>query len=156
MSSTFNFLVCMLALLVGILIGEKYRKTPAQLALRWNIDRGVVVIPKTTNPERMAENFDVLDFKLSEGEMVSLESLDKKKSLFLSHTDPDTVEMFITAAKPAEEEPIAIDSPVDESIEPTAPVELGVPTEPIDPAPEEPAAEEPAPEEPAETDLPAE
>ena len=104
----------------------------------------------------MAENFDVLDFKLSEGEMVSLESLDKKKSLFLSHTDPDTVEMFITAAKPAEEEPIAIDSPVDESIEPTAPVEPGVPAEPVEPAPEEPAGEEPAPEEPAETDLPAE
>ncbi|MBQ1447189.1 MAG: aldo/keto reductase [Solobacterium sp.] len=139
-----------------IAIGEKYRKTPAQLALRWNIDRGVVVIPKTTSPERMAENFDVLDFKLSEGEMVSLEALDKKKSLFLSHTDPDTVEMFITAAKPAEEEPISIESPVDESIEPTAPVEPGVPAEPIDPAPEEPAAEEPAPAEPTETDLPAE
>ena len=138
-------------------IGEKYRKSPAQLALRWNIDRGVVVIPKTVNPERMAENFNVLDFKLSEGEMVSLEALDKKKSLFLSHTDPDTVEMFITAAKPAEEEPIAIESPVDESIEPNAPVEPGMPAELIGPDPAE--AEAPAPEtvdEPADTELPAE
>ncbi len=90
-------------------IGEKYRKTPVQVALRWNIDRGVIVLPKSVHEDRMAQNFDIMDFKLSEGEVTSLDALDTKKSLFLDHTDPDTVKMFIGTVFPdmfpAEPEP---------------------------------------------------
>ena len=101
-------------------IGAKYKKTAAQIALRWNIDRGVVVLPKSVHTERMEEDFNILDFKLSEGEMASLEALDQEKSLFLSHTDPATVEMFVSTLKPApaEEAPAAEEVPAAE--EPTA------------------------------------
>ena len=114
-------------------IGAKYKKTPAQVALRWNIDRGVIVLPKSVHTERMEENFNVLDFKLSEGEMTTLEALDKKKSLFLSHTDPATVEMFVKAAQPAPAEP--------------APAAEEAPAEEIPAAEEVPAEETPAAEE---------
>lgn len=76
-------------------IGAKYGKTAAQVMLRWNIQRGVVVIPKSTHKERMAENFDVFDFALSDEDMTKIASLDKNESSFFSHRDPNTVEWFI-------------------------------------------------------------
>ena len=76
-------------------IGEKYGKTVAQTALRFLIQRGIVVIPKSTHAERMAENFDVFDFELSAEDMHSIAVLDRKESLFLSHYDPETVEYLI-------------------------------------------------------------
>ena len=75
--------------------GEKYGKTVAQTALRFLIQRGIVVIPKSTHAERMAENFDVFDFELSAEDMHSIAVLDRKESLFLSHYDPETVEYLI-------------------------------------------------------------
>lgn len=77
-------------------IGEKYGKTPAQTALRFLIQSGVVVIPKSVHKERMEENFNVFDFTLSEEDMKKLEALDTEKSLFFSHHDPATVEWFMS------------------------------------------------------------
>ncbi len=76
-------------------IGEKYGKTAAQVMLRWHLQRGIVVIPKTTHIERMQENLDVFDFALSEGDMTEIAKMDKKQSAFFSHTDPGMVEWFV-------------------------------------------------------------
>lgn len=75
-------------------IGEKYRKTAAQTALRFLIQSNVVVIPKSTHKDRMAQNFDVFDFALSGEDMAAIRALDEKESLFFSHYDPATVEMI--------------------------------------------------------------
>lgn len=76
-------------------IGGKYGKTTAQVMLRWQIQRGVVVIPKSTHYERMVENFNVFDFSLSAEDMDKIGALDKKQSSFFSHHDPATVEWFV-------------------------------------------------------------
>lgn len=76
-------------------IGARYGKTAAQVMLRWHIQRGVVVIPKSTHIERMEENFNVFDFALSEEDMAAISALDKKTSSFFSHTDPAMVEWFV-------------------------------------------------------------
>ena len=71
------------------------QKTPAQVMLRWHIQRGIVVIPKSTHYERMVENFNVFDFKLSEEDMNAIAELDKAESAFFSHQDPNMVEWFV-------------------------------------------------------------
>ena len=76
-------------------IGEKYSKTPAQVILRWHLQRGIVVIPKSTHIERMEENFHIFDFELTEEDMAVIATLDKKQSSFFSHTDPGMVEWFV-------------------------------------------------------------
>ena len=63
--------------------------------LRWNIQRGVVVIPKSTHIERMEENFSVFDFTLSDEDMSAIAALDKNESSFFSHQDPSMVEWFV-------------------------------------------------------------
>lgn len=77
-------------------IGEKYGKTPAQVALRFLLQSDVVVIPKSTHENRMQENFNVFDFRLTAEEMARLEELDTGESLFFSHYDPETVEWFMS------------------------------------------------------------
>ena len=77
-------------------IGKTYGKTPAQVALRFLIQSGVVVIPKSVHKERMKENFNVFDFTLNRNEMANLEALDTGNSLFFSHHDPKTVEWFMS------------------------------------------------------------
>ncbi|MGN0636105.1 MAG: aldo/keto reductase [Acutalibacteraceae bacterium] len=76
-------------------IGEKYGKTAAQVMLRWNVQRGVIVIPKSTHIERMQENLDVFDFMLSDADMTAIAALDKNESAFFSHQDPSMVEWFV-------------------------------------------------------------
>lgn len=75
-------------------ISEKHGKTTAQVMLRWNLQRGVVVIPKSTHIERMRENFNVFDFTLSESDMRQIGTLDRGRSAFFSHQDPAMVEWF--------------------------------------------------------------
>lgn len=76
-------------------IAEKYGKTTAQVMLRWNLLRGVIVIPKSVHKERMVENFQVFDFALTQEDMEQIASLDKKESSFFSHYDPAMVEWFV-------------------------------------------------------------
>ncbi len=76
-------------------IGAKYGKTTAQVMLRWHIQRGVVVIPKSTHKERMIENLNVFDFTLSDDDMGKIAALDTKTSSFFSHYDPAMVEWFV-------------------------------------------------------------
>lgn len=76
-------------------IAAKYGKTPAQVMLRWHIQRGIVVIPKSTHIERMEENFNVFDFVLSDGDMEVIAGLDRAESAFFSHQDPAMVEWFV-------------------------------------------------------------
>lgn len=77
-------------------IGASHGKSAAQVALRFLIQSGVVVIPKSTHKERMEENFNVFDFELTADEMAKVEALDGGESLFFSHYDPKTVEWFMT------------------------------------------------------------
>lgn len=76
-------------------IAEKHGKTPAQVMLRWHIQRGVVVIPKSTHKERMEENFRVFDFALTDEDMQAIAALDQAQSAFFSHQDPAMVEWFV-------------------------------------------------------------
>lgn len=76
-------------------IGEKYNKSVAQVILRFQLQRGIVVIPKSTHKKRMKENFDVFDFQLSSEDMKEISKLDKNESSFFSHYDPKTVEWFV-------------------------------------------------------------
>lgn len=76
-------------------IGKKYGKTTAQVMLRWHLQRGVVVIPKSTHKERMEENFHIFDFALNEEDMQTIAALDKAESSFFSHYDPAMVEWFV-------------------------------------------------------------
>ena len=75
-------------------IAEKHKKTTAQVMLRWHIQRGVVVIPKSTHKERMEENLNIFDFALDQTDMNRISELDQKQSSFFSHCDPAMVEWF--------------------------------------------------------------
>lgn len=68
-------------------IADKYGKTTAQVALRWLIQTGVIVIPKTTHKERMVENLDIFDFCLNDTEMSAIDALDTNTTLFTDHHD---------------------------------------------------------------------
>lgn len=72
-------------------IGEKYAKSAAQVALKFLAQSGVVIIPKSTHVERMKENIDIWDFELTEDEMNKISDLDLNKSLFLDHSNPETI-----------------------------------------------------------------
>lgn len=69
-------------------IGEKYGKSAAQVALRWNVQRGVTVIPKSVHQERMIENLNIWDFQLSEEDMADISDLDIGHSEIVYHDDP--------------------------------------------------------------------
>lgn len=76
-------------------IGKAHGKSLAQTALRYLIQRGVVIIPKSTHKERMQENLDIFDFELSGDEMQQIAALDLGHSLFFSHYEPKMVEQFM-------------------------------------------------------------
>ncbi|MFF1259516.1 aldo/keto reductase [Streptomyces sp. NPDC058321] len=72
-------------------IGKEYGKSVAQVVLRWLTQRGVVAIPKSVRAERMAENFDIFDFELTDDQMAAIATLDTGTSLFFDHHDPEIV-----------------------------------------------------------------
>lgn len=74
-------------------IGNKYGKTAAQAALRWNVDRGVVVIPKSVHKDRIEQNIDIWDFKLDEEDIKKIAELDTGKSEIVNHFDPEFIKM---------------------------------------------------------------
>lgn len=76
-------------------IGKKYGKSVAQVALRWLLQRDVIIIPKSTHIERMEQNLDILDFALSNADMAEIARLDTGKSLFFDHHDPEVVKRFM-------------------------------------------------------------
>lgn len=73
-------------------IGAKYNKNVAQVVLRWQIQRGIVCIPKSVKKERMEQNFNIFDFSLSPEDIVGIAKLDTGKSSFFDHRDPAAVE----------------------------------------------------------------
>ena len=75
-------------------IGEKYGKSAAQVALRWNVQRGVIVIPKSVHKERMEQNIDIWDFQLSDEDMAEIAKLDIGHSEIVDHYDPKFVQML--------------------------------------------------------------
>lgn len=77
-------------------IGNKYGKTAAQVALRWNIQRGVVVIPKSVHEDRIKQNFDIFDFSLTEEDMNKIKAMDTGHSEIVNHFDPKWIKMLHT------------------------------------------------------------
>ena len=75
-------------------IGKPYGKTAAQVALRWNVQRGVSILPKSTHVERMTENFAIWDFELSPDEMEKISRKDLGRSEIIDHSDPAVVKML--------------------------------------------------------------
>ncbi|MBD5186307.1 MAG: aldo/keto reductase [Bacteroidales bacterium] len=76
-------------------IGKKYGKSVAQVALRWLVQRGVIIIPKSVHIERMEQNLNILDFTLSDEDMAEIAKLDTGKSLFFDHHDGEVTKMFM-------------------------------------------------------------
>ncbi|MFJ5231154.1 aldo/keto reductase [Kitasatospora sp. NPDC088391] len=72
-------------------IGEAHGKSVAQVVLRWLIQRDIVTIPKSVNPDRMAQNIDVFDFALTDDQMTRIAALDTGRTLFFDHHDPEMV-----------------------------------------------------------------
>ena len=80
-------------------IGKKYNKSAAQVILRWLIQRGVIVVCKSTHLDRIKQNFDVFDFSLTKGDMEKIKKLDTGDSLFFNHQDYKMVEWFDNMVK---------------------------------------------------------
>jgi len=76
-------------------IGKKYGKSIPQVALHWLLQRGVIIIPKSTHKERMAENLNIFDFELTANDMAQIQTLDTGKSLFFDHHDGEVTKMFM-------------------------------------------------------------
>ncbi|MCX4365177.1 MAG: aldo/keto reductase [Bacilli bacterium] len=80
-------------------IGKKYEKSAAQVILRWLIERGVIIACKSTHVERMEQNFNVFDFRLTDEDMKEINKLNTSDSLFFNHQDPTMVELFDNIVK---------------------------------------------------------
>ncbi len=80
-------------------IGKAHDKTAAQVALRYLIQLGAIIIPKSVHKERMQQNIDVWDFELSSEEMAQIKTLDLKKPLFIDHHSPEAIERFVNLEK---------------------------------------------------------
>ncbi len=74
-------------------IAQRYKKSVAQVILRYNVQRGIIVIPKSSHIERIKENIDIFDFTLSEEDMKAIRTLDENRSLWLEYDDPNIIEL---------------------------------------------------------------
>lgn len=79
-----------------VAIGKRYGKSVAQVILRWLVQRDIVVLSKSTNKARIAENFDVFGFELSDDDMQKIATLDTNESSFFSHRDPEAIRRLMT------------------------------------------------------------
>ena len=75
-------------------IAASHQKTTGQVILRWLLQRGITVIPKSVHRERMIENIAVFDFELTPDEMTTITTLDRRESQFFDHRDPVTIEQI--------------------------------------------------------------
>ncbi len=75
-------------------IGRKYGKSPAQVILRWNLQRGIVPLPKSVRKERMQQNLDIFDFALTNSDMEAIRKLERGETLFASNADPEYVRLI--------------------------------------------------------------
>ena len=78
-------------------IGEKYGKTAAQIALKWNAQRGVSILPKSVHKERMEQNFAIWDFTLTDEDMKKIDVLDLGHSEIIDHNNPEVVKYILSA-----------------------------------------------------------
>ena len=83
----------------SVAIGERHGKSPAQVILRWLMQRDIVALPKSTHKERMVQNIDIFDFALTDDDMASIAALDTRTSLFFDHATPAAVERMATLVK---------------------------------------------------------
>lgn len=86
---------------VIVKLSEKYKKSPAQIVLRWDIQRGIITIPKSANPERIKENFEIFDFELTEDEVKQIDELDGKQKR-IQDSDEDLLKQFAEVPEPAD------------------------------------------------------
>ncbi len=83
-------------------LGEKYKKTSAQIILRWHIQDGNIVIPGSKNPDHIRDNFDLFDFELTEEEMKEISDMDQKKRYY--HSTPDMLKGYVSMVPPVDEQ----------------------------------------------------
>lgn len=83
-------------------LGEKYKKSPAQIILRWHIQDGNIVIPGSKNPDHIRDNFDLFDFALTEEEMAEISALDQNKRYYTS--TPELLEKYVTMVPPVDDQ----------------------------------------------------
>ena len=83
-------------------LGEKYKKSPAQIILRWHIQDGNIVIPGSKNPDHIRDNFDLFDFALTEEEMAEISTLDQNKRYYTS--TPELLEKYVTMVPPVDDQ----------------------------------------------------
>ena len=83
-------------------LGEKYKKSPAQIILRWHIQDGNIVIPGSKNPDHIRDNFDLFDFALTEDEMAEISALDQDKRYYISA--PELLEKYVTMVPPVDDQ----------------------------------------------------
>lgn len=77
-------------------IGEKYNKSVAQVALRYLLQRNIILIPKSTHKDRMIQNMDIFDFQLNQEDMQAIKALDENKSLFFDHASAEAAKLFMS------------------------------------------------------------
>lgn len=78
-------------------IGKKHGKTAAQVALKWNVQRGVSILPKSVHKERIEQNFDIWNFTISDEDMKKIDALDLKHSEIIDHNNPEVVKYILSA-----------------------------------------------------------
>ena len=75
-------------------IGREYGKSPAQVILRWDLQRGIIPLPKSVRKERMQQNLDIFDFTLTDSDMEAISKLERGETLFASNADPEYVKLI--------------------------------------------------------------
>lgn len=86
-------------------IAEKYHKSPAQIALRWNVERGVIIIPKSVHEERIRQNIDIWDFSLTKDEVQAISTLDTNGiATSTRRNDPDQVRLVFSMGRSSKQQ----------------------------------------------------